>query len=147
MADAKIVNIKGVQWDLKDEVARNEITTLKNKLSEIINTVFDGTVTFNTHMKYLGEDNSYIYYNFWWESQSVIIKTPIDGLVIYPYDKSNDRIISLNLNILQSGNPNIIQKTQHPVGNKDCGMFTYLQGMNNETNWVISGMGILRRTK
>lgn len=31
MADAKIVNIKGVQWDLKDEVARNEIVTLKEK--------------------------------------------------------------------------------------------------------------------
>ena len=29
MADAKIVNIKGVQWDLKDEVARNEIVKLK----------------------------------------------------------------------------------------------------------------------
>lgn len=147
MADAKIVNIKGVQWDLKDEVARNEVATLKNKLSEIINTVFDGTVTFNAHMKYLGEDNNYIYYNFWWESQSVVIQPPFDGLVVYPYDKSNDRIISLNLNILQSGNPSIIQKTQHPVGNKDCGMFTYLQGMNNESSWVISGMGILRRTK
>lgn len=147
MADAKIVNIKGVQWDLKDEVARNEIATLKNKLSEIIDTVFDGTVRFNAHMKYLGEDNNYIYYNFWWESQSVAIQPPFDGLVIYPYDKSNDRIISLSLNILQSGNPSIIQKTQHPVGNKDCGMFTYLQGMNNESSWVISGMGILRRTK
>lgn len=147
MADAKIVNIKGVQWDLKDEVARNEIATLKNKSSEIIDTVFDGTVAFNAHMKYLGEDNNYIYYNFWWEPQSVVIQPPFDGLVIYPYDKSNDRIISLNLNILQSGNPSIIQKTQHPVGNKDCGMFTYLQGMNNESHWVISGMGILRRTK
>ena len=28
MADAKIVNIKGVQWELKDEVARNRIVTL-----------------------------------------------------------------------------------------------------------------------
>lgn len=147
MADAKIVNIKGVQWDLKDEVARKEITTLKNKLSEIINTVFDGTVTFNAHMKYLGEDNNYIYYNFWWESQSVRIQPPFDGLVIYPYDKSNDRIITLSLNILQSGNPSVIQKTQHPVGYKDCGMFTYLQGLSNESSWVISGMGILRRTK
>lgn len=31
MADAKIVNIKGVQWDLKDEVARNKITELETK--------------------------------------------------------------------------------------------------------------------
>ena len=32
MADAKIVNIKGVQWDLKDEVARNKIKTLEESL-------------------------------------------------------------------------------------------------------------------
>ena len=31
MADAKIVNIKGVQWELKDEVARNRITELETK--------------------------------------------------------------------------------------------------------------------
>lgn len=31
MADAKIINIKGVQWDLKDEVARNRITNLEQK--------------------------------------------------------------------------------------------------------------------
>lgn len=29
MADAKIVNIKGVQWELKDEVARNRIINLE----------------------------------------------------------------------------------------------------------------------
>ena len=31
MADAKIVNIKGIQWDLKDEVARNKIIELETK--------------------------------------------------------------------------------------------------------------------
>ena len=31
MADAKIVDIKGVQWELKDEVARNRITSLEQK--------------------------------------------------------------------------------------------------------------------
>lgn len=30
MADAKIVDIKGVQWELKDEVARNKIAELEN---------------------------------------------------------------------------------------------------------------------
>ena len=39
MADAKIVNIKGVQWDLKDEVARNKIreqsTSITNLATEI----------------------------------------------------------------------------------------------------------------
>ena len=32
MADAKIVNIKGVQWDLKDQVARNNITEINTTL-------------------------------------------------------------------------------------------------------------------
>lgn len=147
MADAKIVDIKGVQWELKDEVARNEIVTLKNKLSEIIDTTFDGTATFKAYMKYLGENNNYIYYNFWWEPQNANIKTPIKGIVVYPYDKSKDRIVNLSMNILQSGNRSIIQQTQHPAGNNDCGMYTYLQGVNDTTSWVISGMGILRRTK
>lgn len=31
MADAKIVDIKGVQWELKDEVARNNIIELETK--------------------------------------------------------------------------------------------------------------------
>lgn len=31
MADAKIVDIKGVQWELKDEVARNKIVELETK--------------------------------------------------------------------------------------------------------------------
>lgn len=31
MADAKIVDIKGVQWELKDEVARNKIAELETK--------------------------------------------------------------------------------------------------------------------
>ena len=35
MADAKIVNIKGVQWDLKDEVARKRIAELEKLISEL----------------------------------------------------------------------------------------------------------------
>lgn len=35
MADAKIIDIKGVQWELKDEVARNNIKTLETLLSEL----------------------------------------------------------------------------------------------------------------
>ena len=31
MADAKIVDIKGVQWELKDEVARNKVAELEQK--------------------------------------------------------------------------------------------------------------------
>lgn len=39
MADAKIVDIKGVQWELKDEVARSEIATMKQLLE--IETISD----------------------------------------------------------------------------------------------------------
>lgn len=39
MADAKIVNIKGVQWELKDEVARNRITSLENVLQTKANEI------------------------------------------------------------------------------------------------------------
>lgn len=147
MADAKKVDIKGVQWELKDEVARNEIATLKNKLSEIIDTTFDGTVTFKAYMKYLGENNNYIYYNFWWEPKIFYVETTINSLLVYPYDKSNDKIINLNMNILQRGNPAIIQATQHSTGPNDCGIITYLQGVSSNPTWTISGMGILRKTK
>lgn len=34
MADAKIVDIKGVQWELKDEVARNEIVNLEQEVQK-----------------------------------------------------------------------------------------------------------------
>lgn len=39
MADAKIVDIKGVQWELKDEVARNRIITLENALQTKANEI------------------------------------------------------------------------------------------------------------
>ena len=40
MADAKIVDIKGVQWELKDEVARNKIIELGTKTTvKVINKV------------------------------------------------------------------------------------------------------------
>lgn len=35
MADAKIVDIKGVQWELKDEVARNETKILEEKITKL----------------------------------------------------------------------------------------------------------------
>lgn len=35
MADAKIVDIKGVQWNLKDEVARNKTTILEEEITKL----------------------------------------------------------------------------------------------------------------
>lgn len=48
MADAKIVNIKGVQWDLKDEVARNKIIGLETKTTvKVTNKVNDEKFVMN----------------------------------------------------------------------------------------------------
>lgn len=147
MADAKIVNIKGVQWDLKDEVARNEINNINTKLSEITKNVFEGVSKFDVFMKYLGEDNNCIYYNFWWEPKTIIIPSPVIGFFVSPIDSIKDRIINLSMNILQSGNSQIIQATQHVAGNNNAGVYTYIQNANNEIHWAISGMGILKRIK
>lgn len=46
MADAKIVNIKGVQWELKDEVARNKITEINQLLN--IESVADIPIVLNS---------------------------------------------------------------------------------------------------
>ena len=147
MADVKIVDIDNVQWNIKDQDARTQINEIKTKLSEIINTVFNGPSTFNAHMKYLGEDNNYIYYNFWWEPQRAIIQSPTSGFFVYPPDTKNDKIINLNLNILQDLNSVIVQATQHEAGPNNSGIYTYIQNSNGQPGWTISGMGILRRTK
>lgn len=48
MADAKIVDIKGVQWELKDEVARNKITGLEQKTTvKITNKINDEKIIMN----------------------------------------------------------------------------------------------------
>lgn len=41
MADAKIVNIKGVQWDLKDQKARDEIDNLAKQIENLNNKLND----------------------------------------------------------------------------------------------------------
>ena len=147
MADVKIVDIDGSQWSIKDQEARTQTNEIKTKLSEIINTVFNGASTFNAHMKYLGEDNNYIYYNFWWEPQRATIQSPISGFFVYPSDTNNDKIINLNMNILQDLNSAIIQTTQQEAGPNNSGIYTYIQNSNEKSGWTISGMGILRRTK
>lgn len=48
MADAKIVNIKGVQWELKDEVARNRIIELETKTTvKVTNKISKQNLTMN----------------------------------------------------------------------------------------------------
>ena len=147
MAEVAKIDIDGFQWDIKDQNARNEINNINTKLSQITKNVFNGIGTFDVFMKYLGEDNNYIYYNFWWEPTTLNIQDIIVGFEIIPIDTIKDKIITLNMNIAQDGNPAIIQATQHQFGNNSAGMYTYVQNASNATNWLISGMGILRRVK
>lgn len=147
MADVKIVDIDGEQWYIKDQEARALINEIKAQLSEITDVVFNGIATINAKMKYLGEDSNYIYYNFWWEPQRVTIQSPISGFFVYPSDTTNDKIINLNLNILQDLNSSLIQTTQQEAGTNNSGIYTYIQNSNDQSGWTISGMGILRRAK
>lgn len=147
MADAKIVDIKGVQWELKDEVARSKIAELEEKQSKIIDIIFNGTTSFSGKMKYLGEDSSYIYYNFWWEPQNKNVSVKDGMFLVYPQNTDTDKIINLNMNMLQTGNSAVRQNTQHMAGPNDSGVLTYLSGLSASTSWLVSGMGILRRIK
>lgn len=51
MADAKIVDIKGVQWELKDEVARNKIAEFENLYKDYGNIGVDNASVFCTRNK------------------------------------------------------------------------------------------------
>ena len=147
MADVKIVDIDTSQWNIKDQEARNRITALEEKQTKIIDIIFGGTTSFSGKMKYLGEDNNYEYYNFWWEAQRKIISENANPLEVIPQNTNTDKILNLNLNILQSGNAGIIQATQHVTGANGSGILTYLRDVSTQTEWTISGMGILRRNK
>lgn len=147
MADVKIVDIDGSQWNMKDQEARSKIATLEEKQTKIIDIIFGGTTSFSGKMKYLGEDVNYEYYNFWWEAQNKIISKNANPLEVIPQNTNTDKILNLNLNILQSGNASVIQATQHEAGVNGSGILTYLQNVGTQTTWIISGMGILRRNK
>ena len=65
MANAKIVDIKGVQWELKDEVARNKIveletkTTINEKILAQIGMSYISLITINDkkffHLRFRGD--------------------------------------------------------------------------------------------
>ena len=147
MEVANILDIDGTQWEMQDLTARNDIANMNTKLSQITKNVFIGTATFDVFMTYLGEDNNYIHYNFWWAPTNMEINNPVTGINVIPIDSVKDKIINLNLNILQAKNPNIIQATQHSAGDNDAGILTYIKNASSEKHWIISGMGILRRVK
>lgn len=147
MADVSKIDIDGVQWDIKDAMARTNIITIENKNKEVLDVTFGGTANYSGKMRYFGEDNNFIYYYFWWETQTKTLTSDLEGFSIYPPNLNTDKILSLNLNILQTGNPYIQQLSQHNTGQNSSGMYTYLLGNGANNNWQVSGMGILRRTK
>lgn len=147
MEVANILDIDGSQWEIQDVEARNRIEEVVVENSKIIDIVLNGTFTFNAKMKYLGEDETYKYYNFWWEAQNGRHEGSLSTIDVIPQNTNTDKILNLNLNILQVGNPSIIQQTQHYIGSNNSGIVTYIAGTSANPQWVISGMGILRRTK
>ena len=147
MQEVKIIDIDNVQWNIKDQEARNRIAALEEKQIKIIDIIFGGTTSFSGKMKYLGEDDNYEYYNFWWESQSKDISITNGAFLVTPQNINTDKIINLNMNMLQAGNSAISQNTQHMAGQNDSGIITYITGLSSSTSWLISGMGILRRNK
>ena len=147
MADVKIVDIDTMQWNMKDQEARNKIAEILNKLSQVSDIKLGGLFIFNAKMKYFGEDENYIYYNFWWEPQNKISSIALGSIIITPPNTNTDKILYLDLNVLQYGNAQIYKGAQHAAGENSSGIITYLFNANVATQWTFSGMGILRRQK
>lgn len=147
MANVKIIDIDGEQWNIKDQAAQNGIKEILDKRSEVLSAGFGGSVDFQGKMKYIGEDSNNVYYFFWWNIQTVVTDKILESIKVFPPETTKDKILNLNLNILQAGNPNIIQKTQHETGPNNSGMVTYIENITTENAWAVSGMGVLRRTK
>lgn len=141
------LDIDGNQWEIRDTKARNRIEEVVAENSKIIDIEMGGTFVFNSKMKYLGEDETYKYYDFWWEPQNRSFAEKITTISVMPPNSDTDKILALNLNILQDGNINIDQRTQHYDGRNQSGIVTYIFGASGNPSWTISGMGILRRTK
>ena len=141
------LDIDGNQWEIRDTKARNRIEEVVVENSKIIDIILEGTFIFYAKMKYLGEDKTYKYYSFWWNPQNQSYKGSLDAINILPQNTNTDKIINLNLNILQLKNASLIQRTQHYSGQNNAGVLTYVSNVTENPDWVISGMGILQRKK
>lgn len=141
------LDIDGSQWALQDGEARQSIAEVASKVSEIMNVTLGGTFNFSAKMKYLGEDETYKYYNFWWEPQVRTIGIALGSLTVIPPNTTTDKILTISINPLQYGNAGIVCSSQHPAGANESGMITYINNATVATQWTFSGMGILRRKK
>lgn len=141
------LDIDGSQWALQDGEARKSIAEVASKVSEIMNVTLGGTFNFSAKMKYLGEDETYEYYDFWWEPQTKTFGAVLGSITVTPPNTTTDKILSINVNPYQYGNAQIYKATQHSAGGNNSGMITYLFNATVATQWTFSGMGILRRKK
>lgn len=141
------LDIDGSQWGLQDGVARQSIAEVASKISEIMNVTLGGTFSFSAKMKYLGEDETYKYYDFWWEPQSKTFGAVLGSIIVNPPNTDTDKILTVNVNPYQYGNAQIYKGTQHTAGTNNSGMITYLFNATVAPQWTFSGMGILRRKK
>lgn len=141
------LDIDGSQWELQDAIARQSIAEVESKVSEIMNVTLGGTFSFSAKMKYLGEDETYKYYDFWWEPQSITYPVPLGSITVTPPNTTTDKILTINVNPYQYGNAQIFKGTQHSAGTNNSGMITYLFNATVATQWTFSGMGILSRKK
>ena len=141
------LDIDGSQWELQDGVARSRIEEVVVENSKIMDVKLGGTFNFSAKMKYMGEDETYVYYNFWWEPQTKTYGAILGSITVTPPNTTTDRILSINVNPYQYGNTQIYKGTQHTAGANNTGMITYLFNATVATQWTFSGMGILRRKK
>lgn len=141
------LDIDGSQWELQDGVARSRIEEVVAENSKIMNVTLGGTFNFSAKMKYMGEDETYEYYNFWWEPQTKTYGAVLGSITVNPPNTTTDKILSINVNPYQYGNAQIFRGTQHAAGTNSSGMITYLFNATVATQWTFSGMGILRRKK
>lgn len=147
MADVKIIDIDSEQWNMKDQNARDRLTAIENTLYKKRSFTFGGTTSLSVEGFLIGEDNTYRYYQCYIIQQSKTIPSPMAYFLILPENTDKQKILSLNLNLLQGENTNIVQMTQHQLGANSSGIITYLQGQNTQQNWVIGGSLILREAK
>lgn len=141
------IDLDGEQWDLQDTDAQQKITDLISKVTGIEDTTIRGSAGFEAKRKYIGEDSSYKYYIFWFPTQSKTFAANLEGIQTLPNDTAKEKIIALKLNVLQSGNANIYQKSQHISGANNSGFYTYFGGNASSTSWQFSGFGVMRVAK
>ena len=147
MADASIIDIGGVQWNVKDTEARQKVLDLENKMKLIESVTFTGTISFNAKLRYLSEDESHIFYIFWLPTKIIKASTKITAFSIYPPDQNTDIIEHINIAVSQENNANISTGNYSPIGKNYCGRGIYLINYTDNLNFKVSGMGILSRKK